>query len=93
MRERSVSIGTSCSAMRRQPSVRRKAVGRDLALAEHLRQSTRGDVPAHVHLPEAVLRVHVALGEEQVLDRVGVEVGHAQVVADDRHRWRPARAP
>ena len=42
-------------------------VGLDLALAEHLGQPAGGDVAAHVHLVEPVLRLDEALGHEQVL--------------------------
>ena len=39
-------------------------------------------MPAHVHLEEPLLGVHVALGAHQVGERVGVELRDAVVVAD-----------
>ena len=37
--------------------------------------------PAQVHLPQAVLRSHVTLREEQVLERGGTKVRNAACVA------------
>ena len=39
--------------------------------------------PVHVHLPESVLRLHVSLREEQVVDVPRVDVRHAPSVAND----------
>ena len=63
-----------------------EGVGVDLALAEHLGEAARGGVPADVHLPEAVLRLDVTLGAEEVLVAVGVEMGNAVAVPADLHR-------
>ena len=53
-----------------------------------------GDVPAQVHLEEPVLGGDVALGPEQVLGVVGVDLRHALVVAQDVDRRRePAHRP
>ncbi len=56
------------------------------SLAEHLREPARADVPPEVHLPEAVLGVDVALGEEQVVQAGGVDVRDAHAVTVDIHR-------
>jgi hypothetical protein len=42
-------------------------------------------VPAEVHLPEAVLGVHVALGEEEVVVGLGDELRDARIVAVHHH--------
>ncbi len=47
-------------------------------------------MPADVHLPEAVLRLDVALGAEEVLVAVGVKVGNAVAVAADLDRGAEA---
>ncbi len=52
-------------------------IGVDLAVAEHLGEPARGDVPPDVHLPEPVLGLDVALGAEEVLGAVAVELGDA----------------
>ena len=52
-------------------------VGLDLRRAIELREPSRGEVPPEVHLVEAVLRVHEALGGEQVLGGVRIDLGHA----------------
>src|SRR5690606_38466676 len=58
-----------------------ESVGRHLAGAEQLREAPRRDVTAEVHLPEAVLGVHIALGHEQVMCSTGVDL------------WNPVRVP
>ena len=40
---------------------------------------------SYVHLPEAVLRVHETLREEEILNGIGVDVGNSQIIADDFH--------
>ena len=55
----------------------------DLRLPEQLGDPAGGDVPAEVHLPEPVLGVHVALGEEEVVVGLGDELGDPRVVAVD----------
>ncbi len=62
-----------------------EGVGLDLAGAEHLGEAPGGHVPADVHLPEAVLRMHEALRAEEVVLVVGVELGDAVGVALDLH--------
>ena len=42
---------------------------------EHLGQPPGADVPPEIHLPEAVLGMHEALGHEQVVLVLGVDVG------------------
>ena len=60
-----------------------EGVGGDLGLAEELGQAPGGHVPAEVHLPEAVLRVDVSLGAEQVVRAGGGEGGDTVGVALD----------
>ena len=63
-----------------RPRVR---VALDGRLPEQLREPARRLVPAHVHLEEPLLRLHVALGPHQVLHGVAVELRDAVVVAHD----------
>ncbi len=60
-------------------------VGVERVLAEHLREPAGGDVPADVHLVEAVLGLHEALRVEQVVRAVGVDLGHPVLVPHDAH--------
>jgi hypothetical protein len=60
-----------------------EAVGVQRRLAQDLRQSAGADPPPELHLPEAILRVGVPLGEEQVVGVAGVDVGDAPAIADD----------
>ena len=57
-------------------------VGGQPGRADHLRETARGHVPAEVHLEEAVLGRDEALGPEQVVGGVGVDLGYAPGVAD-----------
>ena len=59
-------------------------VGLQRTVTDQLREPPSGDVPAEVHLVEAVLGVHEALGQEQVLGGVGVDLRDALAVALDR---------
>src|SRR5690606_10042116 len=68
-------------------------VGLDLALAEHLREAARADVPPEVHLPEPLLGVDEPLGEEEVVVGGGHDVRDAPAVAMDRHRLVQAVHP
>ena len=56
-------------------------VGADLALAEQLGQAPGGHMPAEVHLPEAVLGVHVPLRHEQVVRGLRDDLRDAGLVA------------
>src|SRR5699024_8403022 len=68
-------------------------VGRDgrVVLPHEFRESARGEVTAVVHLEEPVLRVHVALGVEQVGGVVTVEVGNPVFVSDHLYTGAQAR--
>ena len=59
-------------------------VGVQARLADELGEAPGRDVPAQVHLEEAVLRRDEPLGPEQVDGVAGVDVRHAACVADDR---------
>ena len=59
------------------------AVDLERGLAEHLGQPTRTGATLKLHLPQAILRVDVALGEEEVVLVLGVDVRHAPPVAQD----------
>ena len=61
-----------------------EGVGADLALAEQFGQPAARHVPAEIHLPEAVLRVHVPLGPEEVPGGRGHDLGDAGLVAVHR---------
>ncbi len=65
-----------------------EGVGLHLLGAEHLREPSGRHVAADVHLPEAVLRLDEALGAEEVLGAVGVDLGNAVAVAHDLHLAR-----
>ena len=56
------------------------------ALAEQLGEPAGRHVAAEVHLEEPVLRVRIALREEQVLRIIGIDLGYALVVALDVDR-------
>jgi hypothetical protein len=48
-----------------------------------LADPARAGVALELHLPPAILGVHVTLGVEQVVDAAGVDVRDARLVADD----------
>src|SRR5262249_23673838 len=54
--------------------------------AEYFGQTTGGDPPAQLHLPQPILSVHEALRKKEVARGVRVKVRHAPAVANDRHR-------
>ncbi len=60
-----------------------EAVVGEEAGAEDLGEGAGGVAAEGVHLPEAVLRGDEALGEEEVVERGGAEVGNAVGVALD----------
>ena len=66
-------------------------VGLERLLAEQLGEPPGGDVPAHVHLEEPLLGLHVALRQHQVVHRVGVQLRDAVLVADHLDRAGQAR--
>jgi len=49
-------------------------------------QPPQPQTAVEVHLEEAILGLHKALGEEEVVIVSGVDVGYAPLVADDLHR-------
>ena len=52
--------------------------------AHHLSEMPEGEAPHHVHLPQAILRGHVALREKYVGQRGGVDGGKAARITNDR---------
>ena len=68
-------------------------VVRERVRAEQRGQRARRVVPGDVHLPEPVLRLHVALGEEQVGGVRGVDLRDARGVPVHRRRPGQARDP
>jgi MYXO-CTERM domain-containing protein len=56
--------------------------------AHDFSQLAVGAAARAVHLPEAVLSGDVALGNEEIVERGGVDVGHAVGVAADDNRGR-----
>ena len=58
----------------------------ELARPEHLGQPAGRDMPPDLHLPHPLAGVDVALGEEEVVWRVGGDVRDPGRVAGDRHR-------
>jgi glycine cleavage system aminomethyltransferase T len=69
-----------------------EAVGFDGVGAGELRDPTGCEAAVQLQLPAPVLGVDEADGEARVLDRLGVDVGHAVAVADDAHRGLDAVA-
>ncbi len=53
---------------------------------QHLGQLAIGVAAEHIHLPEAILRGHIALRDEEVLLRGRLDMGHAVDVAAHGHR-------
>ena len=74
--DRQLLLGDTAPTERAQ-----EGVPLDLVLAEQHGEAAGGDVPANIHLPEAVLRVHIALRGEQVLSGVGVQLRDAVPIA------------
>ncbi len=62
-------------------------------LPQHLGQGARGQPPVEVQLPEAVLGLDVAQGEEEVPQVAGVDVGDAPAVAQDLDLLAQAHQP
>ena len=69
-------------------------IGIDGGLSQHLGEPPRSDPPVHLHLPQPVLGMDVAEGEEGVLLVAGEDVRNAVAVAHhlDR-RGDPVRGP
>ena len=59
----------------------RDAVVMERLLPKHLAQPPLARPPVHFHLPETVLGLDEALGEEEVVEVGGVDVGHPPGVA------------
>ena len=55
-------------------------------LSQHLRQPACAGTPLKLHLPQAILCVDVALGEEEVIFVAGIDVRYAPTVAHDLDR-------
>jgi hypothetical protein len=51
--------------------------------AKQFRKPALPNAALKFHLKETILRVHKALRAKKVFGRVGVDVGHAELVADD----------
>ena len=83
-----------CQLLLRDPAPAHRPdglVGVQGLLPEQFREPSGRDVAADVHLVEAVLRVHVALGNHQVGSGVGVDLRDAIGVAKHLHRAGQAR--
>ena len=63
-----------------------EAIVLDSLRADDLGQAPAVVAPPQLHLPQTVLRLHVALREEQVVGVLGVDVGDAPAIADDVDR-------
>jgi len=84
-RQRRASRGT-------QAEVAHLLVGAERAFAERLGQLPQRAPPQQVHLPQAVLGGHVALGARGVEEARRLDVGHAhRVAADDRTGGEPGK--
>ncbi|MNO91724.1 hypothetical protein D3C76_832760 [compost metagenome] len=62
-----------------------EAVDFQRARTDHFRQPSLGHQAQADHLAQAVAGVHVALGEQRVMEAAGLDQRHAQCVAADRH--------
>ena len=82
-------------ALRRPPPAERpdEAVGVELGLPEELADAAGADVAEDLHLPHPLGGVHEPLGEEEVVGRVGVDVGDPRLVADHLDGRREPRGP
>ena len=78
---------------RADPQRPHQLVDRETLLAGHLGDPALDHAPVEVHLPEPVLPVAVALGEEEVLALVGLDVGNAPAVAAHPHLAHAAPEP
>ena len=58
-------------------------IGVNLTITEHLGEPSGPDVTPEVHLPEPVLGMDVALGEEEVVLVAGIDMGNAVGVPHD----------
>ena len=86
LQQRQLLLGDAAPAQGADELVGLQGVG-----PEELREPAGRDVPAHVHLVEALLRVHVALRGHQVGQRVAVQLRDPVVVADHLHLGAQAR--
>ena len=59
----------------------------EIVAAEHLGQFSGGEAPHSIHLEQSVLRGHVTLREEKIIEIGSVDGGRSVVIANDRH-WR-----
>ena len=58
-------------------------IGVHLTVAEHLGEPSGADVTPEVHLPEPILGMDVALGEEEVVLVARIDMGNAVVISND----------
>ena len=75
--------GIRAAAVFQQASL---AVSRQRRRSEHFGEASFRAAPPHFHLPQAVLRHHEALREEQVFGRLRVDVRDAPAIPDDFDR-------
>ena len=81
-----VSLGGLAQAQRAHEAI--DAQGR---LTEDGAEGPAPDPAVHLHLPQPILSVDIALGEEQVMLVLGIDVGYAPFVPEHLHRRRQAR--
>ena len=82
-----LDLGAECDRFAERgetpPKCAEELVRIDLRCSKHLGQLAVADVAEKVHLPVAVLGLDEALSKQQILSRIGVNMGHAVDVADD----------
>ena len=66
------------------------AVDLERVLAKNLREFSGSEAPHHIHLPQPVLRRHVALSEKQIFQRGGLDRRHAVAIPRHFHGRRKA---
>ena len=69
------------------------AIQLERVLAQNLREFAAAEAAHHVHLPQAVLRRDISLGEEKVFQRRRFDGRHAVAVARHGDRRGEARRP
>lgn len=96
-----VRIQHLCLALRHTAESKhtQKAVGLQRERAEDLGQSSVADTPMQLHLPQAILRMYVALRHKEVGVIPRIDMGHAPTVTHDldgrcqaRHVYAARRA-
>jgi hypothetical protein len=63
-----------------------RAISVQCEFSEKLTQTTTRSSTVEFHLPQAILRVYESLGEEEIVDVLGVNMGNSPTIADNFDR-------